>query len=146
MFWFLVICAICKSPNPVNSAWSPSQFHIMKLDPEIQWNIQNVKWKPTTAGYMNRKEQLVDRIQMFRRAALVIDRKTSWLHTVFSSQWYKAYSPCVKSCIFLDQSKVSSSILRLCKGVLGSGENGVKKYREQGAWGQKDQGAGSKGK
>ncbi len=31
-------------------------------------------------------------------------------------------------------------------GVLGSGENGVKEIREQGAWGQKDQGAGSKGK
>ncbi len=31
------------------------------------------------------------------------------------------------------------------QGVLGSGENGVQKYREQGAWGQKDQGAGSKG-
>ena len=31
-------------------------------------------------------------------------------------------------------------------GVLGSGENGVKRFREQGAWGQKDQGAGSKGK
>ena len=31
-------------------------------------------------------------------------------------------------------------------GVLGSGENGVKYFREQGAWGQKDQGAGSKGK
>ncbi len=31
-------------------------------------------------------------------------------------------------------------------GALGSGENGVKKFREQGAWGQKDQGAGSKGK
>ena len=31
-------------------------------------------------------------------------------------------------------------------GVLGSGENGVQKFREQGAWGQKDQGAGSKGK
>ncbi len=30
--------------------------------------------------------------------------------------------------------------------VLGSGENGVKKFREQGAWGQKDHGAGSKGK
>ena len=30
--------------------------------------------------------------------------------------------------------------------VLGSGENGVKRFREQGAWGQKDQGAGSKGK
>ena len=30
-------------------------------------------------------------------------------------------------------------------GVLGSGENRVKKFREQGAWGQKDQGAGSKG-
>ncbi len=30
-------------------------------------------------------------------------------------------------------------------GVLGSGENGVNKFREQGAWGQKDQGAGSKG-
>ena len=26
-------------------------------------------------------------------------------------------------------------------GVLGSGENGVKKFREQGAWGQIDQGA-----
>ena len=36
--------------------------------------------------------------------------------------------------------------MRLCKGVLGSGENGVKTFREQGAWGQKDQGAGSKGK
>ncbi len=35
--------------------------------------------------------------------------------------------------------------MRLCKGVLGSGENGVQKNREQGAWGQKDQGAGSKG-
>ena len=32
------------------------------------------------------------------------------------------------------------------QGVLGSGENGVQNYREQGAWGQKDQGAGSKGK
>ncbi len=31
-------------------------------------------------------------------------------------------------------------------GVLGSGENGVKRIREQGAWGQKEQGAGSKGK
>ena len=31
-------------------------------------------------------------------------------------------------------------------GVLGSGENGVKNIREQGAWDQKDQGAGSKGK
>ena len=31
-------------------------------------------------------------------------------------------------------------------GVLGSGENGVKTFRERGAWGQKDQGAGSKGK
>ncbi len=31
-------------------------------------------------------------------------------------------------------------------GILGSGENGVKKCREQGAWGQKEQGAGSKGK
>ncbi len=31
-------------------------------------------------------------------------------------------------------------------GVLGSGENGVKNFRDQGAWGQKDQGAGSKGK
>ncbi len=29
-------------------------------------------------------------------------------------------------------------------GVLGSGENGVKTFREQGSWGQKDQGAGSK--
>ncbi len=37
-------------------------------------------------------------------------------------------------------------LLRLCKGVLGSGENGVKTFREQGAWDQKDQGAGSKGK
>ena len=36
--------------------------------------------------------------------------------------------------------------LRLCMGVLGSGENGVKYFREQGAWGQKDHGAGSKGK
>ena len=31
-------------------------------------------------------------------------------------------------------------------GVLGSRENGVNKIREQGAWGQKDQGARSKGK
>ncbi len=30
-------------------------------------------------------------------------------------------------------------------GVLGSRENGVKNFREQGALGQKDQGAGSKG-
>ena len=36
--------------------------------------------------------------------------------------------------------------MRLCKGVLGSGENGVEYFREEGAWGQKDQGAGSKGK
>ncbi len=36
--------------------------------------------------------------------------------------------------------------MRLCEGVLGSGENGVKILREQGAWGQKDQGAGSKAK
>ncbi len=40
----------------------------------------------------------------------------------------------------------STAVLRLCKGVLGSGENGVKKIREQGAWGKKDQGAGSKEK
>ena len=32
------------------------------------------------------------------------------------------------------------------QGVLGSGEKGVQNYREQGAWDQKDQGAGSKGK
>ena len=31
--------------------------------------------------------------------------------TVFSSQCYKSYSPCVKSSIFLDQSKVHCSIL-----------------------------------
>ncbi len=30
------------------------------------------------------------------------------------------------------------------KGVLGSVENGVKKYREQGAWGQRNQVAGTK--
>ena len=35
---------------------------------------------------------------------------------------------------------------RLCKGVLGSGENGVKNFREQGALGQNDQGAGRKEK
>ena len=35
--------------------------------------------------------------------------------------------------------------MRLFKGVLGSGENKVKYFREQGAWGQKIQGAGSKG-
>ena len=29
-------------------------------------------------------------------------------------------------------------------GVLGSGENGVQKFREQGAWLQKCQGAGTK--
>ena len=40
----------------------------------------------------------------------------------------------------------SLALLRLCKGILGSGENGVKRFREQGAWGQKDQGAGSKEK
>ncbi len=32
------------------------------------------------------------------------------------------------------------------QGDLRSGENGVKEYGEQGAWDQKDQGAGSKGK
>ena len=36
--------------------------------------------------------------------------------------------------------------MRLCKGVLGSEENGVKKLREQGARGQIDQGVGSKRK
>ncbi len=38
---------------------------------------------------------------------------------------------------------VLRGIVRLCKGVLGSGENGVKTAREQGAWLQKtrDQGA-----
>ena len=36
--------------------------------------------------------------------------------------------------------------MRLCMGVLGSRENGVKNFREQGEWGQKDQRAGSKGK
>ena len=35
-------------------------------------------------------------------------------------------------------------IIETLQGVLGSGENGVQMYREQGAWGQKDQGAGSK--
>ncbi len=29
-------------------------------------------------------------------------------------------------------------------GVLGSGANGLKEFEEQGAWGQKDQGAGSR--
>ncbi len=38
------------------------------------------------------------------------------------------------------------AIIETLQGVIGSGENGVKKYREQGAWGQKYQGAGSKGK
>ena len=37
----------------------------------------------------------------------------------------------------------SLSVLRLCMGVLGSGENGVKKEHEQGAWFLKGQGAGS---
>ncbi len=36
-----------------------------------------------------------------------------------------------------EQRKV---FMRLCKWVLRSGENGVKKYREHGAW---EQGAGS---
>ena len=36
--------------------------------------------------------------------------RTVWT-SVFSSQFYNAYSPCVKSSIFLDQSKVLSSIL-----------------------------------
>ncbi len=31
----------------------------------------------------------------------------------------------------------SKSICETLRGVLGSGENGVQKYREQGAWGQK---------
>ncbi len=30
------------------------------------------------------------------------------------------------------------------QGVLGSGENGVQKYREQGAWGQKTREQGAK--
>ncbi len=41
---------------------------------------------------------------------------------------------------FFMQSLMSSETLQ---GVLGSRENGVKKCREQGAWVQKDQGAGS---
>ena len=40
--------------------------------------------------------------------------------------------------------KHNVTLLRLCKGVLGSGENGVKMAREQGAWLQIRQGAGSK--
>ncbi len=36
-------------------------------------------------------------------------------------------------------------VLRLCMGVLGSGENGVKQFMEQVVWGQKDQGAGNNG-
>ncbi len=43
---------------------------------------------------------------------------------------------------FQQGKKLTSETLQ---GVLGSGENGVQKCREQGAWGQKDQGAGSKG-
>ncbi len=33
---------------------------------------------------------------------------------------------------------VDRSVNETLQGVLGSGENGIKKYREQGAWGQKD--------
>ena len=53
------------------------------------------------------------------------------------------------SCIFFffflisfDRTPSSETL----QGVLGSGENGVQNYREQGEWAQKDQGAGSKGK
>ena len=42
--------------------------------------------------------------------------------------------------------KESGPLMRLCMGVLGSGENWVKKFREQGAWLLKGQGAGSKTK
>ncbi len=41
---------------------------------------------------------------------------------------------------------VSILLNETLQGVLGSGENGFKKYREQRALGQKYQGAGSKGK
>ncbi len=34
--------------------------------------------------------------------------------------------------------------LRDSARALGGGENGVKKYKKHGAWGQKDQGAGSR--
>ncbi len=44
----------------------------------------------------------------FPRVSLTHSVKVS---SVFSSQCYKAYSPCVKCSIFLDQSKVLSSIL-----------------------------------
>ena len=40
----------------------------------------------------------------------------------------------------------ASLLKRLCMGVLGSGENGVKMFREQGAWLLNGQGAGSKRK
>ncbi len=42
--------------------------------------------------------------------------------------------------------KWAQKYIETLQGVLGSGENGVKKYREQEAWDQKDQGAWSKGK
>ena len=43
-------------------------------------------------------------------------------------------------------SNYVTSSAETLQGVLGSGEKGVQNYREQGAWDQKDQGAGSKGK
>ena len=39
---------------------------------------------------------------------------------------------------------ITGKMVRLCKVVLGSGENGFKMAREQGAWLPKSQGAGSK--
>ncbi len=58
-------------------------------------------------------------------------QKRAWLHGSFF--WSGRYN-------------MALDIKETLQGVLGSGENGVQKYREQGAWGQNDQGAGSKGK
>ncbi len=43
-------------------------------------------------------------------------------------------------------SVLAVHICETLQGVLVSGENVVKTYMEQGAWGQKDQGTGSKEK
>ena len=51
----------------------------------------------------------------------------------------------IETMLSCQMSHPHGSFMRLCKGVLGSRENGVKYFREQGAWGQKVQGAGSKG-
>ncbi len=86
-----------------------------------------------TANCNRKKHQVLKSNQISKSSLYRVWVKEMWL----ASLW---------SYINTLSNGSSKPELRLCKGVLGRGENGVKYIREQGEWGQKDPGAGSKEK